>query len=149
MKYFKHIIIINILLYLLLCCRTSTIYVPTEKKVEIEKVIHHVDTIIEYNLEYVRDTLQTNDSISYLSNKYSYSYASILNGILSHSLTVYDTVIYVETQKEIEYITIKEKESYPVYVEVEKKQPLKDKIIQYIIVTLCCMIPIAIYILMK
>lgn len=103
---------------ILIGCKTKTIYVPTTQRVEIEKTVEVRDTVIDYRLEYKRDTITAPDSVSFLSNDYSYSWASITDGKLTHSLTVWkNKEIPVTVPVETRYITRTEKESYPVYID--------------------------------
>ena len=113
-------ILIVLLACILIGC-TKTVYVPTTHRVEIEKTVEIRDTVINYKLEYKRDTITTQDSVSFLSNDYSYSWASLSNGKLTHSLTVWKRPVPVTVPVETKYITRREKESYPVYIEKELK----------------------------
>lgn len=114
-------ILIVLLACILIGC-TKTVYVPTTQRVEIEKTVEIRDTVINYKLEYKRDTITTPDSVSFLSNDYGYSWAGVFDGKLTHSLTVWKRSIPVTIPVETKYITRTEKESYPVYIEKELKK---------------------------
>jgi hypothetical protein len=109
-------IIIDLLIVLLFCaltsCKTKTVYVPVER-VHTETVTLK-DTIIDVRLEHIRDSVTVPDSISYLSNKYAYSWAAIVGGMLTHSLGTWQTNIPVE----VKYIDRIITDSIPVPYEV-------------------------------
>jgi hypothetical protein len=109
-------IIIDLLIVFLFCaltsCKTKTVYVPVER-VHTETVTVK-DTIIDVRLEHIRDSVTVPDSTSYLTNKYAYSWAAIVDGMLTHSLGTWPGNIPVEV-KYVERVT---RDSIPVPYEV-------------------------------
>lgn len=94
-----------IIWWLFLVSCTRKIYIPVEQKVTETVTLH--DTIIQYQLDIIHDSIVTPDTISYLENKYSESYAKWNNGNLNHSLRTKDIslpvkVQYVEKEKQVE-----------------------------------------------
>lgn len=70
-------------------CTTKKVveYVPIEKKVTETVIL--TDTIVDVQLVPYKDSVSVKDSTSYLKNEYAYSYASLRNGTLHHSLGVF------------------------------------------------------------
>jgi hypothetical protein len=82
--------------FLLLAGCTKTVYVPVDRTTTVTKTVR--DTVVDYRIEQIRDsvTIPAKDSISYLSNRYAYTYARVSDGKLSHSLATWaDSVISV------------------------------------------------------
>ncbi|MDH6304595.1 hypothetical protein M2459_001330 [Parabacteroides sp. PF5-5] len=90
------IILAAIFVALAIGCKTKTVYVPVER-VTTETVTVK-DTIVETKLELIRDSVSVPDSMSYLANKYAYSWAEIKEGRLNHSLSMLPVLIPVEIQ---------------------------------------------------
>lgn len=102
-------------------CRTK--YIPVETKVT-ETVAYH-DTTVTVKLDVYHDSIASRDTVSYLWNLYSQSWARWENGILTHSLStlpgaclVIEIPQYLERTKEIEV---------PKVVETEKPLSLQQK----------------------
>lgn len=117
-----------IIYFILICsifqgCKTKTVYVPVkEKSIEILTIR---DTILNTKLDYFRDTVITPDTISFLSNRYGFTWAEAKNGKLHHSLTTWpDTLIPVSTH----YIERQRIDSipapYPVEVTIYREKEL-------------------------
>jgi hypothetical protein len=106
-------IIIVFLFFLLISCKTKMVYVPVER-VRTETVTLK-DTIVDVRLELIRDSVTVPDSVSYLTNKYAYSWAGMKDGVLSHSLSTWGTPIPVEV-KYVEKLIV---DSVPVPYEVK------------------------------
>lgn len=88
------IIVLFFLLWLFTSCKSKTIYVPIK---EIETTTETlIDTIVDVQLVPYKDSIATKDTINYLENKYSYSWARWSNGILYHSLGIFDIKIPVK-----------------------------------------------------
>lgn len=103
------------------CSRRT--YIPVERTTTVVRQL--VDTVIQVELKECHDTItithNEKDTLSYLSNAYGYSFASIENGKLGHSLgTLPGTVVSQPVKVHYIYIT----DSIPYPVEVEKKLSL-------------------------
>jgi len=111
----KKLLLIFVIALLFVGCKTTkTVYVPVETiRTEIQTV--H-DTIVNVKLDVLRDSIVTNDTLSILSNKYSYSSAMWSKGLLSHSLSIKDIKIPVKVQ----YINISKVDSIQIPYPVEK-----------------------------
>lgn len=98
------------------------VYVPVERTTTVTEVV--VDTLIEVELKEVHDTVTIHtrgrDTLSYLSNGIGYSFASIENGVLGHSLGTVPGAKVNDSIK-VRHIVIRDSIPYPVTVEVEKK----------------------------
>jgi hypothetical protein len=107
-------IIYILAIFLVGCSRIQ--YVPV-KSLNIETVMLR-DTIVKTVLVPYADTVYLyKDTVSYLKNQYSESWARWIRGGLSHSLRIFPDSIPVKVQiKEIEKVTEKE-----IPIEVEKK----------------------------
>jgi hypothetical protein len=116
MKEIKEIAI-DLLVIFLFCfltsCKAKTVYVPVDR-VHTETVTLK-DTIVDIRLEHIHDSISVDDSLSYLSNRYAYSWAGIVSGKLNHSLGTWPASIPVEVQY-VEKIVI---DSIPVPYEVK------------------------------
>lgn len=108
--------IVIILILLFASCKPRIQYVPIETATTEIEILR--DTVVVHKLDIIRDTVMVSDTISYLENKYSYSWAKWSNGILHHSLGIKNTPIpisiqYVDKIREV----VKE---VPIEVEVVK-----------------------------
>jgi hypothetical protein len=112
--------LIIFLFCLLTSCGTRTVYVPVDR-VHTETVTLK-DTIVDIRLEHIHDSVSVSDSVSYLTNKYAYSWAGITGGRLNHSLGTWPVNIPVE----IKYIDRIITDSIPFPYEV-KVIEYKDK----------------------
>jgi len=83
----RNLIIFIVFVCILSGCRIKTIYVPVERRT-IETVTL-IDTIVEIKIEHIRDTVAIPDTISFLSNKYTFSWAEWKDGLLRHSLSTW------------------------------------------------------------
>lgn len=112
-----------ILCLFLFGCKTK--YIPVETTVREVTTVR--DTTIEYQLVPYRDSVQTRDTMSYLSNEYGGSWAVYSEGILSHSLFVFpQRPITIDVPKTI--VTEKVTEGTKIEtVEVEKKLTFYQK----------------------
>lgn len=63
---------------------SKKVYVPVEKVTTITETIR--DTVIEIQLEQLKDSVVTPDTINHLQNKYADSWAMFSGGRLHHSL---------------------------------------------------------------
>ena len=112
--------ILFVIIFVVFSSCTRKVYIPVERTTTV--VEHLVDTVIEVKLKEYRDTITIEntgkDTLSYLSNPYGYSFASIEGGKLGHSLGILPGAFIKETVK-IKYIFITDSIPYP--VEVEKK----------------------------
>lgn len=113
-------IVAFILMFVSFSSCTRKVYVPVEKHTTVTETM--VDTLVEIRLEEIHDTvrIQTEgrDTVSYLANKYAYSFASVVDGVLGHSIGTIPGAIIKDTVK-VKYIHITDSIPYP--VEVEKK----------------------------
>jgi hypothetical protein len=73
------------------------------------------DTIVDVRMELIRDSATVPDSVSYLTNKYAYSWAGMTGGVLTHSLSTWGAPIPVEV-KYVEKLIV---DSVPVPYEVK------------------------------
>lgn len=87
---------------------TRTVYVPTIRT-EITK---EADTLVETRLVPYRDSVVRDDTVSYLSNRYGESWARVVNGRLSHSLTIKDAPVTVPGK--VYYFFVHDSVGYPV-----------------------------------
>lgn len=98
------------------------VYVPVERTTTVTELM--VDTVVEVSVKEVHDTvtIQTRgrDTLSYLSNGLAYSFASIENGVLGHSLGTVPGATLKDSIK-VKHVIIRDSIPYPVTVEVEKK----------------------------
>lgn len=108
---------------------TRKVYVPMERTTTVTEILK--DTIVEFRLKQVRDTVTTEtfgkDTTSYLQNGHSYSYASIKGGKLGHSLGTLPDAKLLDTLK-VKHVIIQDSIPYPVEVEVEKKLTFWQKV---------------------
>lgn len=115
-------VIFFLLLFVCFSGCTRRVYVPVEKRTTVTETL--VDTLVEVKLKEVRDTITLNtlgkDTLSYLSNDYAYSFASIENGILGHSLGINPDAKARDSVK-VKHIIIRDSIPYPVEVIKEKK----------------------------
>lgn len=101
---------------------TRRVYVPVERTTTVYETMR--DTVVEISLKEVHDTTTVHtggkDTLSFLKNGHSYSFASIENGVLGHSL---GTLPGAKVRDSIQVIHTHTVDSipYPVTVEVEKK----------------------------
>lgn len=106
------IAVLLVVLWLFTSCKSKIVYVPIKETETITETLK--DTVIDIQLVPYKDTIATKDTTSYLKNKYAYSWAKWSNGILSHSLGIFDIKHPVEV-KYVDREVIKEKEvPYPV-----------------------------------
>lgn len=85
---------IFVLFLLFTSCKSKTVYVPVK---ETETQIYTVkDTVIDIQLVPYKDSIATKDTTNYLENKYAYSWARWSNGILSHSLGIFDIKLPIQ-----------------------------------------------------
>lgn len=117
---------ITILIILFVCfitgCKTKTIYYPVERKTTITETLR--DTVIDVRLEHIRDSVITPDTTSRLSNKYAYSSARLISGMLHHTLSTWpDALIPVEVKYidrlQIDSIPAPYPVEVPVYIDKE------------------------------
>lgn len=115
---------ITLFAMLFFSCKTRTIYVPVEVKTVVTETVR--DTVIQTKIEYIRDSVIVHiDSLSFLSNKYGYTYAEVKNGMLNHSLTTWhDSVIPIKIQYIDRYRVDSIPAPYPVEVEVLKEKEI-------------------------
>lgn len=101
---------------------TRRVYIPLEKRTTVTETL--VDTLVEVKLKEVHDTITLNtlgkDTLSYLSNDYAYSFASIENGVFGHSLGIHPDTKVKDSIK-VKHIIIRDSIPYPVEVIKEKK----------------------------
>ena len=112
-NYFKIGFITALILFCALSC-TKRIYVPVTNTTTITERL--VDTVVKVNLKVYRDTVTTPDTLSYLSNPYSESYARVSGGMLHHSLNSTEKPIEVK----VVYKDVIKTDSVQIPVEVEK-----------------------------
>lgn len=98
MKRLVYHLVLIVLAAILIGCKTKTIYVPVKETETITETIR--DTIIDVQLVPYKDSIVTKDTVSYLNNKYAYSWAKWSNGMLYHSLGILD----VKHPVEIKYV---------------------------------------------
>lgn len=114
--------ILFILTFVLFSGCSKRVYIPMEHSTTVTEVM--VDTVVEISVKEVHDTvtIQTRgkDTLSYLSNDLAYSFASIENGVLGHSLGIMPGTKLQESFK-IKHVIIRDSIPYPLPVEVEKK----------------------------
>ena len=91
-------------------CTTKRVveYVPIEKKVTETVVL--TDTVVDVHLVPYKDSVSVKDSTSYLKNEYAYSYASLRQGILHHSLGIFPLK---PTPVKLQYTTKTRRDSIP------------------------------------
>lgn len=111
-----------IIMFVIFSSCTRQVYIPVERSTTRYVTVR--DTVVEISLEEVHDTttvgITSGDTLSYLHNGHSYSYASILDGKLGHSLGTLPGAKVRDSVKVIHTHTV-DSISYPVRVEVEKK----------------------------
>lgn len=111
-----------VLMFVLFSGCTRRVYVPMERTTTVYETL--VDTVVEVSVREVHDTVtirtEGRDTLSFLSNDIAYSFASIENGMLGHSL---GTIPGAKVRDSIKVIHVHTVDSipYPVTVEVEKK----------------------------
>lgn len=111
-----------VLMFVLFSGCTRRVYVPMERTTKVYETL--VDTVVEVSVREVRDTVtirtEGRDTLSFLSNDIAYSFASIENGMLGHSL---GTIPGAKVRDSIKVTHVHTVDSipYPVTVEVEKK----------------------------
>lgn len=113
------LIIIGVALFMLalISCKTKRIYIPIKTVVKETEIVR--DTIIDIQLEVIRDSVVVSDTISVLENKYASSMAKFTQGNLHHTLKTKDVKVPIEVQY-VEKIAIKEVE-VPIEVEIIKE----------------------------
>lgn len=113
------LIIIGVALFTLalISCKAKRIYVPIETVVTEKEIVR--DTVIDIQLEIIRDSVVVADTISILENKYASSMAKFTQGNLHHTLKTKDVKVPIEVQY-IEKIVTKEVE-VPIEVEIIKE----------------------------
>lgn len=101
---------------------TRRVYVPVEHTTTVTELL--VDTLVEVSLKEVHDTVTIHtsgcDTLSYLSNDYAYTFASLTDGKLGHSLGVFPNAKARDSIK-VKHIIIRDSIPYPVEVIKEKK----------------------------
>lgn len=118
------LIAIVLLIYTLAGCGRSVKYVPVES-VRIDSISIR-DTVIQQQLVSYRDSISISDTLSYLSNPYSYSWARWQGGRLHHSLGIHPlATVRVQVPYYIDRYVYR---SSPKIVEVEKKLTRWQKI---------------------
>ena len=115
-------VLVFIIMFVIFSGCTRKVYVPVERTTTVYETLR--DTVVEYELKEMHDTVTINtagrDTLSYLHNSYSYSFASIKDGKFGHSLGVKpNTKLLLPLQ--MKFIHIIDSIPYPVPVEVEKK----------------------------
>ena len=114
-------ILVVVLFSLPTSCRTQVRYVPVEIKTE--------------------ESISIQDTISFLSNPYGYSWATYSDGNLRHSLGIWPNAFLLARIPQ--YMTITRTREVPKIVEVEKKltrwQQFKVEFCEYIIVIVVIM----------
>lgn len=100
-------------------CRTKKIYIPVERKVTETTMLR--DTVVRIELVPYRDSVsitptEEKDTISFLENPYAYSYASLIDGLLNHSLGIKKGAV---SQGKVQVKTIHIVDSIPYPVEVK------------------------------
>lgn len=117
------------LLFVVLSGCTRRVYVPVERTTTVYETVR--DTVVEIALKETHDTVSIEtkgrDTLSYLSNGIAYSFASIENGKLGHSIGTVPGATAKDSVKVIHTHTI-DSIPYPVKVEVEKKLTWWQKI---------------------
>lgn len=112
--------ILFVILFAVCSSCTRRIYIPVDRTTTVVKQL--VDTVIQVELKEYHDTItithKGNDTLSYLSNAHGYSFASIEDGKLGHSLGTLPGTVVSQPVK-VHYIFITDSIPYP--VEVEKK----------------------------
>lgn len=121
----KNIIYI-LLIFSLIGCKAKTIYVPVERKI-VETVTVN-DTIVDIQIEYLKDSTVTPDSSSFLSNRYGYSSAELKGGLLHHSLGTWPDLTL---PFKIQYLTKYIYDSIPVPYKVEVPYPVEKKLTKW------------------
>ena len=111
-----------VLMFVMFSGCSKRVYVPVERTTTVYETLR--DTLVEVELKEVHDTVTIEtfggDTLSYLHNDLPYSFASIENGKLGHSLGILPgTKLLFPMQ--MKFIHIVDSIPYPVTVEVEKK----------------------------
>ena len=111
-----------VLVFVLFSGCSKRVYVPVERTTTVYETLR--DTLVEVELKEVHDTVTIEtlggDTLSYLHNDLAYSFASIEDGKLGHSLGIRpETKLLFPMQ--MKFIHIVDSIPYPVTVEVEKK----------------------------
>ncbi|MFR0835447.1 MAG: hypothetical protein ACLSG8_04045 [Barnesiella sp.] len=70
----KGLLYLVILLFAVSC--TRTVYIPTIRT----QIAKETDTLVETQLVPYRDSVVTEDTVSYLANQYAESWAGVING---------------------------------------------------------------------
>lgn len=115
-------VIAFVLMFVMFSGCSKRVYVPVERTTTVYETLR--DTLVEVKLKEVRDTVTIEtvggDTLSYLHNDLAYSFASIEDGKLGHSLGIRPgTKLLFPMQ--MKFIHIVDSIPYPVTVEVEKK----------------------------
>lgn len=101
---------------------SKRVYVPVERTTTVTELT--VDTVVEVSIKEVHDTVTIDtrgrDTLSCISNGLAYSFASIENGVLGHSLGTIPGAKVRDSIK-VKYIIIRDSIPYPVEVVKEKK----------------------------
>jgi hypothetical protein len=119
----RRLLLVIVAVIWLTACKTVQ-YVPVERIVR--ERVNVRDTVLEIKLEQVHDSISVNlskDTISYLENRYAYTFAMVTDGHLIHSLGTQKESIPVGTK----YIETIRTDSIPYAIEVAI--PGKDVII--------------------
>lgn len=118
-----------IILFVCFSSCTRKVYVPVERHTTVTEIL--MDTIVDIKLIECHDTVTVEnagkDTISYLHNEYAYSFASLHDGKLGHSLGTIPGTKLFDTLK-IKHIIIRDSIPYPVTVEVERDLTFWQKI---------------------
>lgn len=71
-------------------------YVPIERTRTITET--KIDTVVQVEIEQIRDSVVTADTLSVLSNKYATSTAAVSRGLLHHSLRTTEAKLDIRVQ---------------------------------------------------
>jgi hypothetical protein len=108
--------ILFVILFAVCSSCTRRIYIPVDRTTTVVKQL--VDTVIQVELKEYHDTITIthngNDTLSYLSNAHGYSFASIEDGKLGHSLGTLPGTVVSQLIKDgfVEAVDIEQKESF-------------------------------------
>ncbi|MDU1893042.1 MAG: hypothetical protein E6767_20390 [Dysgonomonas sp.] len=93
-------------------CKSKPVYIPLKEVHTVTQTLK--DTVLDIRLIPYKDSVQTTDTLSYLENKYAFSWAKLSDNKLHHSLTIKDVDIPVNLQ--IVETLVSDSVPYPVYV---------------------------------
>ena len=102
----KGLLYLVIVLFAVSC--TRTVYIPAIRT----QIAKETDTLVETQLVPYRDSVVTEDTVSYLANPYAESWAGVINGKLSHSLNIKDSPVTVPGK--VYYFFVHDSVGYPV-----------------------------------